>query len=95
MQFTNLIRMSCFSFHFIENICRQSYKQKILNLDLEMRYIDVEKNTYGAGTSNPSEAPEFTPVFVLGDGVQFQPPRYRKHFKLQNEKKVMTTLIST
>jgi hypothetical protein len=60
-----------------------------------MRYIDVEKNTYGAGTSNPSEAPEFTPVFVLGDGVQFQPPRYRKHFKLQNEKKVMTTLIST
>jgi hypothetical protein len=36
-----------------------------------MRYIDVEKDTYEAGTSYPSEAPEFTPVFVLGDEVQF------------------------
>jgi hypothetical protein len=60
-----------------------------------MRYIDVEKDTYEAGTSYPSEAPEFTPVFVLGDEVQFQPPRYRKHFKLQIEKKAMTILISS
>jgi len=44
-----------------------------------MRYkneIDVEKDTYRAGTSYLSGAPEFTPVFVLSDGVQFQPPRY-------------------